>query len=164
MREGESRMVVGVIFVMVFAGGDQLEFAERVARGEKANFAGGVAVDDEDEISTAAGALDVNVESLVGFFIEELVGADGLAEDVAIKAMGTLGEGIFDYIEEKAVIGGPGGGGDAFDAEGQEFGSAEILDLQRVLAEPGGVGGIGEEVVVVRDFKRAEAEEGVALG
>src|SRR6476620_2726210 len=128
-------MVVGVVFVVVFAGSDEAEFAERVGGGEKANFAGGVAVDVEYEISATARTFDVNVEALVGFFVEELVRASRIAEDVAIKAMGTLGEGIFDYVEEMAIVGGPDGGGDAFDTEGQEFGCAEIFDLQRVLAE-----------------------------
>src|SRR5690242_9774808 len=153
-------MVVGVIFVIVFAGGDQSKLAERSGGGEEADFAGSVAVDDEDEIRAAAGAFDVNVETLVGFFVEELVGAGGIAEDVAIKAMGALGEPVFDYIEEMAVVGGPGGGGDAFDAEGQEFGGAEVFDLENVLAEAGGVGGVGEEVVVVGDLEGTEAEEG----
>jgi hypothetical protein len=163
LRPGQSRMVVAVVFVVVFAGSDEAEFAERVGGGEKANFAGGVAVDAEHEISAAAGTLYVNVEALVGFIIEELVCAGRIAEDVAIKAMGTLGEGIFDYVEEMAVVGGPGGGGDAFDAEGQEFGGTEIFDLERVLAEAGDVGGVGEELVVVGDFEATEAEEGMAL-
>jgi len=104
------------------------------------------------------------VEALVGFFVDELVGAGGIAEYVAIKAIGSLGDRIFYYVEEVAVVGGPGRGSDAFDAKGQEFGSAEVFDLERVLAEAGGVGGVGEEMVVVGDFERAEAEEGMALG
>ena len=40
----------------------------------------------------------------------------------------------------------------------------EILDFEGVLAEAGGVGGVGEEGIVVADFEDAEAEEGVAFG
>ena len=160
----ECGMVLNVVFVIVFAGSDQLEFAERVGSGEEADFAGGVAVDDEDEISAAAGALDVNVEALVGFFVKELVGSGGIAESVAIETMGPLGDGIFDDEEKVAVVGGPGGGSDAFDAEGQEFERTQVFDLERVLAETGGVCGVGEEMVVVGDLERAEAEEGMALG
>jgi hypothetical protein len=157
-------VVVDVIFVIVFARSDQAEFAERVGGGEEADFAGGVAVDDEDQIGAATGALDVEVEAFVGFVVEELIGASGVTQGVTIEAVGSLGERIFDDVEEMAVVGAPGGGGDAFDAEGQEFGGTEVFDLQRVLAEAGSVGGVGEEMIVVGDLERAEAEEGVALG
>jgi hypothetical protein len=78
--------------------------------------------------------------------------------------MRALGDGVFDYVEEVAVVGGPGGGGYAFGAEGKKCAAAEFLDLEGVLAEAGGVGGIGKEMVVVGDVERAEAEEGMAFG
>jgi len=162
--KAESGMVVDVVFVIVFTRGDPLEFAERVGGGEEADFAGGVAVHDEEEIGAAARAFDVDAKTFVGFFVEELVCAGGVTEGMAKESVGAFGEGIFDDVEKMAVVGGPGGGGDAFDAEGQEFGGAEIFDLEGVLAEAGGVGRVGEEMVVVGDFEGAEAEEGVALG
>src|SRR5208283_2586278 len=56
------------------------------------------------------------------------------------------------------------GGRDALDAEREERGVVQIFDLEGVLAEAGGVGGVGEEGIVVTDFKDAEAEERVAFG
>ena len=86
------------------------------------------------------------------------------AEDVAIKAVGPLGDFVFDCVEESLVVGGPCGARDALDFEGQECVGGEILDLKCVLAEAGNVGGIGEKSVVIADVEGTEAEEAVAFG
>ena len=88
----------------------------------------------------------------------------GGTEDVAIEAVGPLGDFVFDCVEESLVVGGPGGARGAFDFEGQECVGGEILDLKCVLAEARNVGGAGEELVVVADFEGTEAEEAVAFG
>jgi len=75
-----------------------------------------------------------------------------------------LGDFIFDDIKERAIIGSPGGAGDTLDVEGEHRGICEILDFEGVLAEAGGVRGVGEEGIVVADFEDAEAEEGMAFG
>jgi len=130
---------------------------------EVADFAGGVAVGDEENVGTAPAALDVDAEALVFFFVEKRVGAVG-AEDVAEESVGALGDFVFDDVEEGAVVGGPGGAGDALDAEREHRGVIQISDFERVLAEASGVRGVGEEGIVVADFEDTEAEEGVALG
>ena len=160
---GAAGMVVDVVFVVVFARVDERELAGGSIGAEIADFTGGVAVGDEEQIRAAAAAFDVNAEALVFFLVEEGVRARG-AEDVAIELVGALGDFVFDDVEEGAVVGGPGGGGDALDAEREEFVGEEILDFEGVLAEAGGVRGVGEEVIVVADFEDAEAEEGVAFG
>ena len=76
-------MMVNVVFVVVFAGGDQLKFAGGLIGAEEADFAGGVAIGDEEQIGAAAGALDINAEALVFFLEEEDIGKVG-AEDVAV--------------------------------------------------------------------------------
>ena len=81
------------------------------------NLASGVAVGDEEEIGAAAAAFDINAETLVFLLVEKRVRAGG-AEDVAKELMGALGNFVFDDIEEGAIVGGPGGGGDTLDAEG----------------------------------------------
>jgi hypothetical protein len=70
----EIRMVVDVVFVVVFALGDELEFAEGCGRGEETDFAGGVAVRDQQKIAAAARAFDVDAEAFVGLFVEKRVG------------------------------------------------------------------------------------------
>ncbi len=120
-------------------------------------------VGDEEDVGAAAATLDVNAEAFVFFFVEERVGAVG-AEDVAIDLVRALGDFIFDDIKEGAIVGSPGGAGDTLDVEGEHGGIREILDFEGVLAEAGGVRGVGEEGIVVADFEDAEAEEGVAFG
>jgi hypothetical protein len=83
---------------------------------------------------------------------------------VAIEAVGALGDLIFDDIKEGEIVGGPGGAGDAFDADREELVGVEILDFEDELAETGVIRGIGEEAIVVADVEGAEAEEGVAFG
>src|SRR5208283_1979486 len=91
------------------------------------------------------------------------------AEDMAIEAVGALGNFVFDNIEESEIVGGPGGAGDALDTQGEEFVGeefvgVEILDFENELAETGVVRGIGEEMIVVTDIEGAETEEGMAFG
>src|SRR5262245_3921459 len=147
-------MVLNVVFVIVFAGGDELESADGSGGGEEANFAGGVAVGYKKEIGAAAGAFDVDAEAFVEFFIEQGVGFRGrVAEGMAVETVGALGDGVFDHVEDMAVVGGPGGAGYAFGAEGEEFAGAQVFDLERVLAEAGGVSGVGEKMIIVGDFE-----------
>ena len=49
-------------------------------------------------------------------------------------------------------------------AAGQGLAGFEVLDVERVLAEAGGVGGVGEPAAVVGDVGGADGEEGVAFG
>jgi len=48
---------------------------------------------------------------------------------MAIEAVGTLGDFVFDCVEEGAIVGGPGGAGNAFNLEGQERVSGEVFDF-----------------------------------
>jgi len=80
------------------------------------------------------------------------------------ELVGAFGDFVFDDVEESAIVGGPGSAGDAFDAERKHCGVVEIFDFESVLAEAGGVCGVGEEGIVVADLEDAEAEEGLAFG
>ena len=62
------------------------------------------------------------------------------------------------------VVGGPGDGAYALDFSGEGFAGFEILDVEGVLAEAGGVDGVGEPAAVVGDVGGADGEEGVAFG
>jgi len=142
---------------------DQLELQRGAVGAEVADFTGGVAVGDEEDVGAAAAALDVDAEALVFFFVEEGVRAVG-ADDVEKELVGAFGGFVFDYVKERAIVGGPGGGGNALDAEREHCRVVEILDFEGVLAETGGVRGVGEKGIAVADFEDAEAEEGVAFG
>jgi hypothetical protein len=108
--------MVHIVFVVVLAGGDDLKVAGGLIGPEKVNFASGVAIGNEEEIGAAAGALDVNAKTLVFFLVEENVG-EVRAKDVTIEAVRTLGNFVFDDVEESKTVSGPGGAGNAFDAE-----------------------------------------------
>ena|SRR5205085_4762939 len=66
-------MMVGVVFVVVFAWRNQLKLPERIVCAQIADFAGGVACRGEQDVRAAARALDRNVKALVGFFVKQLV-------------------------------------------------------------------------------------------
>jgi hypothetical protein len=83
---------------------------------------------------------------------------------VAEEFVGTLGEFVFDGVEQRFVVGGPGDAGGAFDAFGKSVGVAEIFDLKRVLAEASGVEGIGKEFIVIAEFERIETQKRVTCG
>src|SRR5713226_1540811 len=147
-------VVVDVIFVVVFARGDQAKVGIGLVGGEEAHLAGGVAGDGEEQEAAAAGAFDVQAKALVGFFVEQRIGLV-VVEGMAIEAVGALGGFVFDSVEERAIVGGPGRTGDALDALGGDFAGAQVLDLQRVLPEAGSVERIGEQEIVVAHSKSA---------
>ena len=62
------------------------------------------------------------------------------------------------------IVGGPDDGADALHFAWEGFAGGQVLDVQRVLAEAGGVGGVGQPAAVVGDVGVADGEEGVALG
>ncbi len=122
-----------------------------------------MALDGEEKVGTAAGALDVDAEAFINFFKQECVGLGG-TEDVAVETMGTLRDFVFNRIEESFVVGGPGGAGDACGSERDKGVGSEVFDLERVLAETRDVGGVSEESVVVANVEDIESEKGVAFG
>lgn len=87
-----------------------------------------------------------------------------MAEDFVL-ALGGL---VFGGVEEGAGVGGPGEGAGALGGVGEVGPGAKgwiiTADVEGVLAEAGGVGGVGEEVAVGADREGAEGHEGVAFG
>ena len=155
-------MMVNVILVGIFAGSDQREIGRRLAGGEEMDFAGGVAGDGEEQISAGAGARDFDAKALVEFVIDQGVGFR-CAESMAKEAVGVLRGRVFDGIEERAIVSGPGGAGDSLDARWQRFVFGKVFDLDCVLAIAVSVEREGEEMVLVGDGEGAETEEGVSL-
>src|SRR6266404_2879227 len=156
-------MMLYVVFMIIFARSDEAKLRARLSCGKETDFTRCVAGDREQKKGAAAGAFDIEAKTLVGFFVEQRVGL-GCAENVAIEAVGALRGFVFDGVEEAAIIGGPGGAGDTLDSDWERFAAVQILDLQRVLAEAGGVERIGEQAIVVADRERAEAQKRMARG
>src|SRR5260221_10021394 len=109
---GQGGMMVSVVFVIVFARGNEAEVGIGLSGGKEADLAGGVAGDGEEEKGAAAGALDIEAKALVALFVEQSIEL-GCAEDVAVEAGGALWGFVFDGIEKGGVVGGPSGGGGA---------------------------------------------------
>ena len=76
---------------------------------------------------------------------------------------GTGGTGawlrILDRVEERLVVVRPGDRADPLRVIRQSLPGAQILHRQRVLAEAGVIGGVGEQVAVVADVEAAERHE-----
>ena len=160
----ETVAVVGVVLLVVDAGGDDAELAGGVAGGEEAVFVGGVTAGFDQEVDAVAGFANAEVEALVRFVEDKGVFGCGRAEGVAEDVVLTLGGLVLGGIEEGARVVGPGDGADALSGVWELDARAEVADVERVLAESGGVGGVGEEVAVGADGHCAERHEGMAFG
>ncbi len=132
--------------------------------GSDVAFGGGVAGGLEDEEFAVAGAAGADVEALVVVLVDEHVVRVGRAARVTPELELALLLFVFDGVEERGVVGGPDDRAHALDFSREGFAGFEILDVERVLAEAGGVYGVGEPASVVGDVGGADGEEGVALG
>src|SRR5712692_10528176 len=108
-------MMVGIIFVVVFARSDEPEYSGRLIGAQVADFAGRMTRDGQEEKSTAAGTFQSDSKPLVGLLIQKLVRFCG-AQNVPIEPVRALRRFLFDGVEESAIVGGPGHTGDAFEA------------------------------------------------
>jgi len=149
-------MMVDVVFVVVFARGDQPEIRVGLFGRKKPNFARGVAGDVQQNKHTAARAFDIDAKTLVALFIEQSVWRRA-AEHMPMEPVRALRDFVFDGVKERAIVGGPGRAGDALDLKRKRFAAQQILDLQRVLAESGGIQRIGQQGIVVAHRKAAQA-------
>ena len=122
------------------------------AAARKRILVGGVAGGFDHEVLAVAGAADADVEALVFFVEDEGVFGGGRAEGVAEDVVLALGGLVLGGVEEGAGVGGPGEGADALGGVGQVGRrGAQVADVERVLAEAGGVSGVGEQVAVGAD-------------
>src|SRR5258706_15683346 len=62
-------------------------------------------------------------------------------------------------VEQRAIVGGPGGTRDALEALGESGPGTQIFDLQHVLAETRSIGRIGEQVVLLADLEEAQSKK-----
>ncbi len=164
----EAAAMVGVVLLLVKARGDELEFAGGAGGGEEANLIGGVAGGFDQQVLAVASAADADIEA--GIFFEEDQAvlfewrADGVAEDVVVA----LGGFVLSGIEEGAGVGRPGERANPLGGVGQVGEGAQdwivTANVERELAEAGGVSGVSEQVAVGADGHAAEGHEGFSLG
>ncbi len=117
-------------------------------RGREARGAG-------EEVGEAPRALHAQVEERVLLLVHEVVG--DRAQPVAVEAIRALG-GILGDVEERLAVGGPGHRHDLLDPIGRKIARPQILDVERVLAEAGDVGRVGQTMAVVAHGDGPEPE------
>ena len=156
--------VIDGVFVLVFAGTDESELSSWLVGWKDAALGGGVAAGFEDDEFPVASTACADVEALIVVLLDENIGGVRRLKGVAIKLKLALLLFVFDGVEERAVVGCPGDGAYALDFAGEGFSGFEILDVEGVLAEAGGVDGVGEPAAVVGYVGGADGEEGLAFG
>ena len=70
---------------------------------------------------------------------------------------------VFDGVEERAIVGGPGDTGDSFESLREDFPVTQVLDLKQVLTKTRGIRRIGEQVVVFTHLEGIQAKKRVAF-
>ena len=176
--EPEAVAVVDGVLVLVFARTDEGEGALGFGGRQHPGFGGGVAGRFQHQELAVAGAACAQVEALVVVLVDQLVLGVGRAEGVAPKLVLALLLFVLDGVEEgqivhpidedlsmgTPVVRGPHDGAYALDLAWKGFAGDQVLDVQGVLAEAGGVGRVSQPTAIVRDVCCADGEEGVALG
>ncbi len=156
-------MVDGV-FLLLNARGDYLEAAQRIFCVEPATLIGGVAACFHQEVVAVARPANAQVEAFVWLLVDEDVRGCGLSQDVAPELVVPLGDLVFGGEQKRCAVGAPNNGADALGCVCEMVAGAEVLDVERVLAEAGVVGGVGEQISVWADAHGAHRHEGLAPG
>ncbi len=151
-------MVIHVVFVLLLARSDQPKISKRIVSRKEAHFAGGVAGGRKNQIRPAARAFNLHTESFVALLVQQPVGL-ARSHQVPVQPAGTLGDFVLHGVEQRVIVGGPGGAGHPLNALGQRFAGAQAFNLQRVLAKAGDVQRIGQQGIVVADVESIEAQK-----
>ena len=153
--------VIEEVLVVGTARGHQTPVTLRTRGLEETRLGRGVADGRQDEVRPGTRARHGEIEAFVPLFVDQGVAAGGRTQGVALEAIGPLGV-ILERIEEDLPVGGPGRRRDALDPLREQGARVEVLDGERVLAEAGAVGRIGQAAPrVVRDVE-PERHEGLA--
>ena len=153
--------VVDVVHVLVLARCDDAPRPGGLGGRQVVDLRGREARDFEQQVGLAARPRDVDVEALVLLLVEDGVG--GLADDVAMqleRPLRVVGGGE----EQRLVVGRPGHRSHLLGRVLEQLVRAQVADVEAVVAKPGRVDGVGDEVAVVADVQRAEGHELLALG
>ncbi|MNE08066.1 hypothetical protein D3C80_1007110 [compost metagenome] len=124
---------------------------------EHPGFAGGLAVEQQDQLALGAGAIAVQEEAAIGFFMDRVDHA--AAQAVAQQFMRTVGVVQFGE-EQRLVVVGPGHAAVAV-LERQLLDGAvgQLLDVQGVDLVARGVQAVGQALVVGADAECAQRQK-----
>ena len=101
------------------------------------------------------------VEHLVLLFVDQLVRAR-LSEPVAVELIRVLRRLVVNDVEERLVVGRPRRRRNAL-GDLRRLARPQVFDVERVLAEAGRVGRVGQKVRVRGHVEDADGHEGVTL-
>src|SRR6202171_1653641 len=80
-----------------------------------------------------------------------------------IEPVRALRRFVLDGVEQRTIVGGPGGTGDALEALGESGPGTQVFDLKHVLAETRNIDRIGEQVIVLADLEETQSKKRMAF-
>ena len=155
-------MVVGVVFMVVFARSHEPKLSGGLIGAQEADFAGRMTRGGQKEKSAAACALHFDSKTLIALLEQQGVRFSG-TQNMPIEPVRTFRGFVFDGIEEGTIVGGPGNTGDALDTLGKDGPGAQIFHLERELAESRGIGRISEQAIIFTDFQATQSKKRMAF-
>ncbi len=111
----------------------------------------------EHQVPVVAGAPGTDIEALIGLLVDQDVGRLRGSQHVAEELVLAFGFLVLDGVKQGAIIRRPHHRADPLCLVGQHFAGSQVLEVQSVLPESGGVGRIGQQVAIVRDGQCANA-------
>src|SRR5882724_4041541 len=154
--------MLDVVFVIGLAGDDDFPFGVGIVGRNVAKFSGSLAECSHPDHGFVPASINSDVKEFVLLFINQIVLV--CAQHMAKHFVVALGDGIFGYIENRFVVGGPRHVINAFDFLGQQFTGNQVLDLQGVLSITSVVGRVGQQRAVLTGRKAADGHELLSLG
>ena len=154
--------MIGVILHVALARCQHGE-AFRVAGGCVTFLGGHRAVQADGDEAIVAGAANAHVETVVVFFVDNRIGTGRRAQHMLLHAHGEQRLRIVFHIQHGAVVVGPHHvPGRAGEDIGQHLPAAQVLEADDVLATTHIIIGPGQQLVVLADLHRANAEIALA--
>jgi len=96
--------VIQRILVSAHAGQEHLEVATGFVRAEKPHLGSEGVVGDDEDIALRFRLAHAAIESLVAFFVDQLVGGRIGAQHMAVDAVGAQGIGVLLGVEDGAIV------------------------------------------------------------
>ena len=116
---------------------------------------------DEFAVARAARA---QIEAFIVFLNNQHICCVRRAERVPPKLVLALLLLVLDGVKESPIVGGPDERAYALDLARERLAGFQVFYVQRVLAEAGGVSGVGKPAAIASNVGGADGEERVTLG
>src|SRR5260370_42699312 len=138
-RGGRTWMMFSVVFMVVLARSDEPKFSSGLIGAQEADFAGSMPRDGQKQKSAAACAFHFDSKTFVGLLVDQRVRFGGTL-NVPIEPVRPLRCFVFDGIEERKIVAGPGDPVHPFETLGAGAPGAPVLACLTLRAQPRRVG------------------------